>query len=437
MPVLSIAVVGAGPAGLYLASELMAATDRDVRVDVYDRLPTPFGLLRYGVAPDHLKMKALAVPLQRTVEDERVRFLGNVELGRDITVDELREHYSAVVYSYGASSDRRLGIPGEDLTGNVPATEFVRWYSGHPDTVTTQSVLDAESAVVVGAGNVAVDVARILVKAVDELDETDIPEPVLAALRLSKIRDVHILVRRGPAQVKFTTKELRELGELDGVDVVVAPAALDLDPESAATLETDRVAKRNVEALREWSTRAPTGAQRRLIFHFWTSPTEISGTDGHVAQVAVRANRPVAGQSEEPIRAQLVIPSVGYFGVAVPGVPYDEATGTLSNAEGRVLRDGGVAPGEYACGWIARGPSGVIGTNRSNAKRVVELMVEDDLPDVEPWDAVTALTDRGVAVVTREGWNAIDAAEVALGAGAGRARTKLETWESLLAAGRG
>jgi NADPH-dependent glutamate synthase beta subunit-like oxidoreductase len=432
--VLTIAVVGAGPAGLYLASELMAATDLEVRVDVYDRLPTPFGLLRYGVAPDHLKMKALGIPLQRTVDDERVRFFGNVELGRDLSVEDLRERYSAVVYCYGASSDRKLGIAGEDLVGTVPATEFVRWYSGHPDTVTTAAVVAAESAVVVGAGNVALDVARILVKSVTELQETDIPQPVLDALAASAIRDVHILVRRGPAQVKFTTKELRELGELDGVDVVIAPGAMDLDPESEASLEDDRVAKRNVEEMRAWASRTPTGAPRRLIFHFWTSPTAIEGEDGVVARVVTDANRPVAGQDTEPIDAQLVIPSVGYFGVPVPGLPYDDASGTMTNVEGRVQRDGADAPGEYACGWIARGPSGVIGTNRSNAKRVVEAMLADDLPDAEPWDAAAELTARGVDVVTREHWNLIDAAEIALGGGAGRARTKLETWESLLGA---
>lgn len=432
-PALTVAVVGGGPAGLYLADALFAQAEREVRVDVIDRLPTPFGLLRYGVAPDHLKMKALAVPLQHVLDDERVRFLGNVEVGRDVQVDELRERYSAVAYTFGASSDRHLGVPGEDLPGSTSAAELVRWYSGHPDATEPPAPLDTPSVAVVGAGNVALDVARILLKRVEDLDHTDVPQPVLDVLRDSPLRELHLLVRRGPAQVRFTSKELRELGELEGVDVVMPAGALELTEAEREEAAADRTTRQNLETFAAWAERSPTGAPRRLVLHFWTSPTALEG-DGRVERVLVRANREVPGQAPDPVPAGLVVRCVGYHGVPVPGVPFDPDTGTVPNDEGRVLRDGTISPREYAAGWIRRGPTGVIGTNRSDARHVASCLLEDDPPDREPWDLAAELRARGVAVVTTAGWSRIDAAEVALGGTQGRPRTKLADWDSLLAA---
>ncbi|MBF4161505.1 FAD-dependent oxidoreductase [Nocardioides acrostichi] len=437
-PVLSVAVIGAGPAGLYLTDALLRHEGREVRVDVFDRLPTPFGLLRYGVAPDHLKMKALAKPLAKVVADPRVRFIGNLEIGRDLDVDLLRSKYSAVVHAYGAALDRTLGIPGEDLPGSTSAASFVRWYSGHPDNTTALPdgrAVEAEHAVVVGAGNVAVDVARILIKSAQELHGTDVPDEVLALLHASPITDVHMLIRRGPAQVKFTAKELRELGEIDGVDVLVPSEALELAEADLDAIAEDRMLGRSVDVLREWALREPTGAQRRLHVHFWTSPIAIEGSEA-VTGVVVSA-RSDDGARETTIPAELVVRCVGYRGLALPGVPFDEESGTIPNDHGRVLRDGVPCVGEYAAGWISRGPTGVIGSNKSDAGRVVELMLGDDLPDVEVWDVVAHLHEAGLATVDHDGWLEIDRAEITAGESRGGVRAKLATWDELLAASRG
>ncbi len=333
MESMTIAVIGAGPAGLYLADEMVQQTERDVRVDIYDRLPTPFGLLRYGVAPDHLKMKALAVPLQRTLDDERVRFIGNVEVGRDVSIAELREHYSAVVYTYGAAGDRKLGVAGEDLGGSVSAAEFVRWYSGHPDAApgAGHTLSGTTSVVVIGAGNVALDVTRMLVKSATELSATDLPDAVLDALEESSVSDVHLLVRRGPAQVKFTSKELRELGELEGVDMVVDPAALDLSPEDAAVVESNRALARTVDILRDWSGRSATDAGRRVHVHFWSSPQGMTGAD--VVESVVVGNTS-GGARTRTVPAQLVVRCVGYLGSSLDGLPFDDESGTIPERPG-------------------------------------------------------------------------------------------------------
>jgi ferredoxin--NADP+ reductase len=434
MTSLTIAVVGAGPAGLYLADEMISQTEREVRVDIYDRLPTPFGLLRYGVAPDHLKMKALAVPLQRTLDDDRVRFLGNVEIGRDVTIEDLRENYSAVVYTYGAASDRKLGVPGENLPGSASAAEFVRWYSGHPDASPEAAgdLAGVTSAAVIGAGNVALDVTRMLVKSTDELAATDVPDGVLEAVGKSAVKDVHVLVRRGPAQVKFTSKELREFGDLDGVDVIVNPKDLDLGADDVATVEADRALARSVALLREWSQRKQTRAQRRIHFHFWSAPAALTGQQA-VDGILVGSTR---GDDERALAAQLVVRCVGYLGSALEGLPFDPESGTIPNQEGRVLRDGEVSRGEYTAGWISRGPVGVLGTNRADATGVAERLIADQLEDSELWDAPKHLRARDVDVVVCEGWNAIDRSEIQAGQARGATRAKLATWKALLQSAR-
>lgn len=432
---LSVAVVGSGPSGVYTAEALLKARPGAVKVDIYDRLPAPYGLVRYGVAPDHLKIKSVARALQKTFEHPDVRFVGDVEVGVAPTVEELRAAYDVVVYAYGAAHDRRLGIPGEDLHGSFSAVEFVAWYSGHPDAEIDRYTLDARSVVVVGAGNVAIDVARILAKPVDVLRSTDLPDQVLDVLEASAVTDVHLVARRGPAQAKFTTKELREMGEIDGCDVLLDPAVMELDPASEAEAAAHKEVARNVEVMREFSSRTPTGAGRRLHFHFWASPTSVLGAD---RVEAVRCDRTTlseaggavpTGESYD-IPAQMVLRSVGYRGAAIAGVPLDERAGVIPNADGHVLRDGAVSPGEYAVGWIKRGPTGVIGTNRSDAAETVAAILED-WPDGTK-DPVTL----PVEAVTWPGWQAIDAAEAAAGAAQGRDRVKLARWEELRAAAR-
>lgn len=445
---LRVAVIGAGPSGIYTADALSSPkTGANVSVDVLDRLPTPYGLVRYGVAPDHLKIKSVSEKLRQILERPQVRFVGNVALGRDVTVADLRRFYDAVVYAYGASRDRRLGVPGEDLAGSTSATEFVNWYCGHPDTDIGRYVLDVRSAVVVGVGNVAVDVARILAKTVDELSHTDLHDEVLDVLRDSKVTDVHMLGRRGPAQAKFTTKELRELGELADADVIVRPDELVFDEASEQALKDHKELARNVEVLREWSTRELTGKSRRIHVRFLVKPVEILGTDkveGVVLErTALDGKGGVTGTGEtETLPCQMVFRSVGYSGEAAEGVPFDDRTGVIPNEAGRVLRDGAVAVGEYTSGWIKRGPTGVIGTNRSDAAETVVSLLADaeTLPQAaepEPEAFPKWLAENGVRAVLYEHWEQIDAAERALGEASGRTRVKIPRLEDLLAAAHG
>jgi ferredoxin/flavodoxin---NADP+ reductase len=437
-----VAVIGSGPSGLYAADEL--SKHDAVSVDVLDRLPCPYGLLRYGVAPDHLKMKSLEITLRKILERPRVRFLGGVELGSGITVDELRDYYDAVVYATGSSVDRRLSIPGEDLPGSFSATEFVAWYCGHPDAEVHAFTLDAHSAVVVGVGNVAVDVARILAKTVQELGVTDMPDHVLEVLKASTVSDIHIVGRRGPAQAKFTTKELRELGELADADVVVDPAELVLDQASKEVVEANKTVRRNLEVLQEWSTRSLHGRARRIHLRFLLSPVAVLGTERVEAvqceRNALDGSGGVAGTGETvTVAAQLLLRSVGYRGAPLPGVPFDERSGVIPHVTGRVQRNGCAASGEYVVGWIKRGPTGVIGTNKGDAKETVEQLLADlgTLPRAahrEPAAIIDMLAQRGVGVVTWAGWEAIDAAERALGAMTGRARVKIADRAALLIA---
>jgi ferredoxin/flavodoxin---NADP+ reductase len=437
-----VAVIGSGPSGLYAADEL--SKHNAVSVDVVDRLPCPYGLLRYGVAPDHLKMKSLEITLRKILERPRVRFLGGVELGTGISVDELREHYDAVVYATGSPVDRRLSIPGEDLPGSFSATTFVAWYCGHPDAEVDAFTLDARSAVVVGVGNVAVDVARILAKTAHELGATDMPDHVLKVLDTSAVSDISIVGRRGPAQAKFTTKELRELGELANADVVVDPAELVLDEAGNELVETNKTARRNLETLQEWSTRSPQGRARRIHLRFLLAPVAVLGT---AAVEAVQCERNeldgsggVVGTGEMvTLPAQILLRSVGYRGLPLPGVPFDERSGVIPHVAGRVQRNGSTAAGEYVVGWIKRGPTGVIGTNKGDAKETVERLLHDldtlpRAPHREPDMIIERLTRRGVGVVTWAGWESIDAAEQALGVAAGRTRIKIANREDLLIA---
>jgi ferredoxin/flavodoxin---NADP+ reductase len=422
-----VAVVGAGPAGVYVAAALADQEDVPTTVDIFDRLPTPFGLLRYGVAPDHLKMKALSTTLQRALDHERVRFYGNITVGTDVTTAELLEDYNAVVYSYGAATDRRLGIPGEDLPGSFAAREFVNWYCDEPDASVVGFELTATSAAVIGLGNVALDAARILIRNPEELSPTDVSDAVLEKFRASPITTVHIVGRRGPEHAKFTTKELRELGELDGVDVIVDPAAFD----GMAEID-DTVVRRNVEVFRGWSQRELTGAPRRVYLHFHSTPVAVLGTD---SVEGLRVER--RDGTTEDLEVQLVLRSAGYRGVALDGLPFDEETGTITVVDHRVQRESGEI-GEYACGWIKRGATGVIGTNRSDATATTRSIVADAAAlqgrHVHPGSAMQAALARGARPVDLEGWGAIDAAEVALGATRNNPRVKLSHWEELLAA---
>jgi ferredoxin--NADP+ reductase len=444
VPPLRVVVIGAGPAGLYTADALRFQKAVDVEVDVLDRLPTPFGLLRYGVAPDHLKMKSLAVVLQRVLDDPGVRFLGNVVVGTDVTVPELRQRYDAVVYAFGAAVDRRLDIPGEDLPGSTSATALVAWYSGHPDVDGPPCLLDVRGVAVVGVGNVAVDVARILTKPVADLRTTDMPEDVLHALAGSAITDVHVLGRRGPADARFTTKELRELGELEDVDVVVRAEELALDERGEAAVAADPGLARNLEVLSDWSQRPLTGAARRLHVRFGVRPVAVLGTDRvdglQVERCRVDATGTACGTGDiERLDVGLVLRAVGYRGVGLPGVPFDAHAGTIPTQEARVLRDGSVSPGEYAVGWIMRGATGVLGTNRGDGQDAADAVLADAAalqaagPDDRP-DLVELLQERGVRVVTTAGWASIDAAEISLGSRHGRTRTKISRREALLGA---
>lgn len=442
---LRVAIIGAGPSGLFAADALLKARD-DVRVDVFDRLPTPYGLVRYGVAPDHAKIKAVTRAFEKTCRDPRVRFFGNVDVGRELSLDDLRRHVHAIVLAVGASSDRSLGIPGEELAGSLSATEFVAWYNGHPEYTDLEPFLDARHAVVVGMGNVAVDVARILAKSVDELRTTDIADHALDALANSEVREITMLGRRGPAQAKWTTKELRELGELENADIDVVASQLELDPASAASIEGDRPALKNMELLHTFATQTPSGKPRTLRVRFFASPVELTGEDGRVTGMVVGTNRleerdggylaAVDTGERETIPAEVVFRSVGYRGVPFEGAPFNERRGVIPNEDGRVVDASGEAiPGTYVSGWIKRGPSGVIGTNKADAMKTVEALLADPLPEPDhPEDeAIPALLrNNGVRFVDFDGWLRLDARETDLGSSAGRPRVKVVSVDEML-----
>jgi len=465
---LVVAIVGAGPSGIYAAEALSQQPEVPVHVAVIDRLPVPFGLVRYGVAPDHHSIRSIRHTLERTLEKSGVRFYGDVSIGTDLTIEELRGSVDAVIYAYGAGSDKRLGIPGEDLPGSIAAPEFVAWYCGHPDVHpdtdpapgftpggpdparsnrtewTAELIAVVREAVVVGVGNVALDVARVLIKTSGQLADTDMADDVLDALAGNQVTDVHLLGRRGPAYTSFTTKELRELGQLDGVDVIVQSADFDLDPSSLAVIGQNKVAARNVAVMREWAQRDLTGAPRRIHLHFWTKPVRLDGKDAveavEVEQTTINSAGAVVGTGRyHQIPAQLVVRSVGYRGLPLPGVPYDESTGRVPHAEGRVIRDGAFSRDEYVTGWIKRGPTGVIGTNKSDAvETVASLLADVHDGEVAPGHRTTELDEllasRGIRALGMPAWHRIDAAEIHLGRSHGRQRTTLAHRRELLAA---
>jgi ferredoxin--NADP+ reductase len=449
---LRVAVVGSGPAAFYAAGQLLASEDPIVEVDLVERLPTPWGLVRLGVAPDHPQLKTASRVFEKISARPGFRFLGNVEVGRDVMQEELAPRYHAVVYAVGSQTDRRLGIPGEDLPGSWPATEFVAWYNGHPDFQGLEFDLSHERAVVIGNGNVALDVARMLALTREELAPTDTADPAIEAILASGIREILVVGRRGPVQASWTSTELGELGELEGADAIVDPAELELEPASQAELEgASNVVQRNVQILRDLSTRAPSGKPKAVRLRFRASPVAILGEE-RVEAVELVANRleadesgrvrAVATDEREVIQCGLVFRSVGYRGVALPGVPYDERSGTVPNEAGRVLDDEGTpVPGLYCAGWIKRGPTGVIGTNKKDATETVELLLDDAragrLPEPNGSPVDDLLAERGVEVVTYAGWERIDTAEKAHGEPQGRPRVKLCTWDELLAAARG
>lgn len=457
---LTVAIIGAGPSGIYAAEALSQQSEVAVQIAVIDRLPVPFGLVRYGVAPDHPSIRSIRHTLERTLEKSGVRFFGDVTIGRDLSIAELRDTVDAVIYAYGAGSAKPLGIPGEELFGSMAAPEFVAWYCGHPDVhpdidlvrppaIVEVLITEASQAVVVGAGNVALDVVRVLIKSSSELADTDMADEVLDSLAGKRVNDVYLLMRRGPAYTAFTTKELRELGQIEDLDIILDPATLDLDPSSQAVADLDKITARNLVVLREWATRAPTGASRRLHLHFWTKPTRILGEgEGDQARVrgvetertAIVADGSVSGTGEmNAVPAQLVVRSVGYHGVAMPGVPFDESTGRVPHADGRVIRDGGFSVDEYATGWIKRGPTGVIGTNKSDAVETVTSMLTDIAAGaLVAHSRVGALdrllAERGIHPLDLPAWHRIDAAEIERGLSHGRLRTTLANRSDLLAA---
>ncbi|MGN6688969.1 MAG: FAD-dependent oxidoreductase [Actinomycetales bacterium] len=455
-PALRVAVVGAGPAGFYAAAAVL--TDgpdaAGVAVDILDRLPTPWGLVRSGVAPDHPKIKSISRVFEGIAATDGVRFLGNVELGSTVTREELLELYDAVVYATGSAADRHLGIPGEELAGVHGASEFVGWYNGHPDYVGREFDLSGEHAVVFGVGNVALDVGRILVTDPDVLARTDIADAALAALRESRVRDVTILGRRGPAQASFTPVELGELRQLPGAVAVVDPADLKAAPLPHALVPPPQV-RRNLTVLQDlaeaWVATGEPDHRRLLRLQFFQAPVALHG-DGRVEEVELErtsvlydadgAPRAVATGERRRIPARLVLRAVGYQGSPLPGVPFDPQRSVLRNEAGRIVDDDDrVLPGEYCAGWIKRGPTGVIGSNKHDAADTVELLVEDLRTGALPrrgdrGDIVDLLSQRGVQLIDEAGWQRIDAAERTAGAESGRPRVKLTTLDALLAAAR-
>lgn len=453
-----MAIVGAGPSGFYAAGALLQQDDLTVSVDVFDRLPAPFGLVRYGVAPDHQKIKMVARVFDKTARDDRVRFFGNVSYGRDLSHDDLLAHYDQVIYAVGGQSDRKLGIPGEDLEGSYSSTAFVYWYSGHPDWIDLDVSMEHETVAVVGIGNVAMDVARILARPPSELETTDIADPALEILRDSRVKDIHVLARRGPVQAKCTAPELRELGEIEGVHVVVDPKDLELDPASEKELEDDRQAQRNMEVLRDYAAQDPEAAktaQRRIHLRFLVSPVEIldghGGGEDQVTGVRVEHNRleptesgylsSVGTGEHEILPATMIVKAVGYRSVALPDVPFHEKWGIIPNEEGRIVdpETDRTLPREYVVGWVKRGPTGLIGTNKADAVETVEKMIED-LPEIPPAEnpdpaaVETLLAERGVRFVEYHDWQTLDELETQRGKDQGRPRVKFCRVDEMLAA---
>ncbi|MBI3914843.1 MAG: FAD-dependent oxidoreductase [Chloroflexi bacterium] len=453
---LRVAIIGSGPAAFYAVEHLFRQTNLVVSVDMFERLPTPFGLVRFGVAPDHPKIKSVTKVYDRLAANPNFRFFGNVEYGKHISLADLREHYHQILFATGAPTDRKMNIPGEDLPGSYTATEFVAWYNGQPEYRERTFDLSHERAAIVGVGNVAADVVRILLRSPAELAKTDIADYALDALRQSRIKEVYLLGRRGPMQAAFTPPELKELGELEDTDTLVDPAEVALDALSAKAMETDTdtLTKQKVQILQQYATRNPTGKPRKLFMRFLVSPVELFADGvGRVAKMKIVHN--VLAQNDtgaiaakptnqfEELPVGLVFRSVGYRGLPLPEIPFNERAGTILNQAGRIL-DSNLQvpiPGLYATGWIKRGPSGVIGTNKPDSVATVNAMLEDlasgkiiSPAQPERADAERFVRARQPQFFSYADWQKLDALEVARGAAQGRPRVKFTSVEEMLAA---
>ena len=455
---LRVAVIGAGPAGFYIISNLAKQKELSAEIDLFDRLPTPYGLVRAGVAPDHQKDKSVTRVYDKSANMGNVRFYGGVEYGRHVSLSDLKRFYHQVVFTTGASRDRNLNLPGEELEGSHSATDFVAWYNGHPDFVDLEFDLSQEAVAIIGIGNVAIDVARILCKSADELAATDMADHAIDALRASRVKDVYLLGRRGPGQAAFTPPEIREMGELEDVDLIIRDEDAAIDALTQAWLEgsKDRNATKNIDYIKTYHNRPLAGKARRLHLYFWTSPTELVGdAEGRLKSLHLVRNEPVAGSDgsvrsratdkTEEISAGLAFRSVGYRGLALPDVPFHEDWGTIRNQDGRIV-DGedGELPGLYAAGWIKRGPTGVIGTNKTCAQGTVACMMEDLAggrlfapAEPAPDAARQFLLARAPDAIDYQDWMRIGAAEEAKGEAAGRPRVKFTRVPDMLQAAKG
>ncbi|WP_086856206.1 FAD-dependent oxidoreductase [Amycolatopsis lexingtonensis] len=439
--------MGAGPAGIY-AADILDKSDAEVQIDLFERMPAPFGLIRYGVAPDHPRIKGIVTALEKVLSKPNIRLLGNIDYGTDIKLDELREFYDAVIFSTGASADRALDIPGAGLDGSYGAADFVSWYDGHPD-VPRSWPLTASSVAVLGVGNVALDVARVLAKTADELLGTDIPDNVYQGLKASPVTDVHVFGRRGPAQAKFTPLELRELDHSPNVEVIVYPEDIEFDEGSIAALRTSKQIDMVVKTLQEWAIREPGTRPRRLHLHFFHSPAEIVGTDGRVTglrteRTELTGDGNVRGTGEfHDWDVQAVYRAVGYLSSHLPEIPFDHAAGVVPNQAGRVLDlDENQLPGVYVTGWIKRGPVGLIGHTKGDAaETVASLLADADTLTAPKFSSPDAILDflatRGIPFTTWEGWGRLDAHEKSLGSAAGRERIKVVEREEMTRVSRG
>ena len=445
---LRVAIIGAGPSGFY-ASEALIRSDLNVEIDLIERLPAPYGLVRSGVAPDHPKLKqAIKVYDKIANENPQLNYIGNVTVGKDITVDELRNSHHALIFTCGAETDRRLGIPGEDLQGSYTATEFVAWYNGHPDYRDRHFDLSHETAVIIGQGNVAADVSRILSKTVDELKETDISQHALDTLADSKIKNVYVIGRRGPAQAKFTSKELKEFGELSDSDPIVDPNELALNEASETELaeKTNAGSKKIYDLFTNYSQREPTGKSRKCYFQFLRSPVELQG-DGHLERLIIERNQLSGEAFKQSARGNgelyeletgILFRSIGYRGIEMPGVPFHESWGVFPNQDGRITDNDVTVPQMYTAGWIKRGPSGIIGTNRACAVSTVNALIED-VPNLNSTESKSGrekvysiLDSRNVKYINYQQWKIIDQVEIDRGEAKGKPREKITSVEEML-----
>ncbi len=439
---LRVAIVGSGPAGVY-AADILTKSETPVAIDLLDRLPAPYGLVRYGVAPDHPRIKGIVNALHRVLEKPEIRFLGHVNYGEDLKLDDLREYYDAVVFATGAKDDRDLDIPGIDLPHSHGASDFISFYDGYPEAPRDWT-LDASSVAVIGAGNVALDVARVLAKRADDLLSTEIPDNVYEALKASQVTDVHLFARRGPAQSKFTPLELRELDHQPGMELIVHPEGFELDEASEESIRTNNQVKTVVKTLQDWALRDPSeDSQRRLHFHFLRRPAEVLGTDRveglRTEAMELTGDGNVRGTGEyDTVPVQAVYRAVGYYSSPLTDIPFDHKSGTVPNDGGRVLDlDGDHIPGVYTTGWIKRGPVGLIGHTKGDALETVNNMLADTESTAraehrEPDGILELLDERGVPYTTWEGWNRLDAHEQELGKARGRERMKVVPRDEML-----